>query len=806
MTMTFSSPLRLDDRCRCFPALILLLATILAWAPAAAAEDAGAEATATKNELANELSDDSPSGEPQPEEDLSFFASTSVTATGSETDTFDIPTPVIVIDAERIQELQPDNAADLLRYEPGVDVNGIGPNQPRPIIRGQRGLRVLFLENGLRMNNARRQTDFGEITGLVDVNNVETVEVVRGPASVLYGSDAIGGVLNLITKVPSGGTGRNTGVSLGLRHGSAGGSTAGSASFFGHSDRFSFSAGGTYRDGENYDSAAGSFGAIRLEQELEVDATALRDDHANLYLGWRATDRNTVFFRVNRYRAGKAGFGFVDPEAIGDDSGALIRILYPFQDFDRYTLGYEGSGLQSALATTVGFQLYQQSNQRELVNDIFINIGPAFGPGRGPDGDVSADTLNFTDLDTTGFRGEVTKIAGGGDHLVTYGGEYYQDDSFNTDSSVTTTALRAFFPIAFVCGPEGATPVFGAAGPFFQCTFVDTDSVANSPNATNSGYGVFLQDEMRLVDRLSLTLGLRYSKTETNAEATPGWDVTGLDFDDDAVVGAVNLTYSLTPSLNLIASYGTAFRAPNIIERLFNGLTPEGLGFQVLNLNLASEESDNVDLGLKFRTSNAYLEAFYFDTEIDDAIIQHDLSDAEIAQLPADVQATIQQSDVDFVVQQRNADVFTVEGVEVAGGYRFDNGLSLGANYTHLSGRAESGPNDPTGDTFSDKWNAHLRYEPADRRYWLEYQVRHNGDEDLDVANLGGPLGDVLPSFTVHRVAGGTILGDRGNQEHRIGFIIDNLTDELYAEFSNATFFRPQPGRNFIATYNLRIK
>ncbi len=775
-------------------------ATLLVWALIAILLPTVSAAEETTTEAEALAEDD------QPDEDLSFFASTSVTATGSENDTFDLPTPVIVVDALRIQELQPDNAAELLRIEPGVDVNGVGPNQTRPIIRGQRGLRVLFLENGLRMNNARRQTDFGEITGLVDIDQVETVEVVRGPASVLYGSDAIGGVLNLITTVPPAGGPANTGFSLGLRHGSAGAASRASASVFHHTDRFSFSLGGTYRGTDDYKSASGSFGSISLERELEVRDTAIDDDSAHLYLGYRPGDKNSLFLRVNRYRADQAGFGFVDPAAIGDTSGSLIRILYPFQDFDRYTVGYEGSALESALATTIGVQLYQQTNERQLVNDIFIDIGPAFGPGSGPSGDVQADTLNFTDLDTTGFRGEVTKILGQ-NHLVTYGGEYYRDESFNTDFSVTTTSLRAFFPISFVCGPEGATPIFGSSRvPFFQCTFVETDDVANAPNATNSGYGAFLQDEMRLGDRLSLTLGLRYSKTETRAESTPGWDISGLDFDDDAVVGALNLTYSLTPNLNLVASYGTAFRAPNIVERLFNGLTPEGLGYQVLNPDLKSEESENVDVGLKYRSRNAYVEAFYFDTEIDDAIIQFNLSAEEIGRLPPDVQAVIAQSGVSFVVQQRNADVFRVDGFEIAGGYRFDSGFSIGGNYTNLSGKAESGPNDPTGDTFSDKWNAHLRYEPADRRYWLEYQIRHNGEEDLDVADLGGPLGDVLPSFTVHRLAAGMILGDDGDMEHRVGFIVDNLTDELYAEFSNATFFRPQPGRNFIATYNLRIK
>ena len=112
---------------------------------------------------------------------------------------------------------------------------------------------------------------------------------------------------------------------------------------------------------------------------------------------------------------------------------------------------------------------------------------------------------------------------------------------------------------------------------------------------------------------------------------------------------------------------------------------------------------------------------------------------------------------------------------------------------------------DPTGDTFSDKWSAHLRYQPSGSWFWVEYRIRHNGEEDLDVDLMGGPLGDVLPSFTVHRVAGGFSIGESAAMDHRITFIIDNLTDELYAEFSNATFFRPQPERSFIATYNLRL-
>jgi outer membrane receptor protein involved in Fe transport len=259
-----------------------------------------------------------------------------------------------------------------------------------------------------------------------------------------------------------------------------------------------------------------------------------------------------------------------------------------------------------------------------------------------------------------------------------------------------------------------------------------------------------------------------------------------------------------------VASYATAFRAPNIIERLFNGITPEGLGFQILNPFLESENSDNIDVGIKVLTANAFFEAIYFDNEIDNAIIQHTMTDEEIAALPPEVQEEIDQAAVDFVVQQRNADVFKVDGIEIAGAYRFRNGLSLGGNFTSLDGEAEIGgpATDPTGDTFEEKWTGFLRYDQPRGRYWAEYRVRHNAesDQELDPGALVPPVGPVLPSFTIHNLAGGVVLFDSDRFEHNLGVVIANASDELYAEFSNASFFRPQSERNIVGTYRLRFK
>jgi hemoglobin/transferrin/lactoferrin receptor protein len=801
-SMSYCYDKRMNFALAALVALALLLGPV--WAPDAALA-AGQDEEMAAEEMAESAGEDAAEGESMDEEgemdeeDLSFFGTTSVTATGTLTDTFELATPVEVIDSTAIAERQPNNASDLLRDAPGVDVNGIGPNQTRPIIRGSRGLRVLFLENGLRMNNARRQTDFGEITGLVDVANVEAVEVVRGPSSVLYGTDAIGGVMNLITRVPAYAEGSHIGGTVQLRGSTVDDQTKGRFGVNGHSGALSYQFGYSYRDAADYESGTGSFGDITADDPLNVNDTGLKDESFDGYLGFNLSEKNSFFLRANIYRADQTGFGSVDPEDIGDDAGFRIDILYPFQDFDRYTAGWIGQGMENALMTTADVQLYRQENQRELVNDIFIDIGPVF-PGS-PNSSVEADSVNFTDLETTGLRGEFTKAIGDR-NLLTYGVEYFDDDSFNTDSSVTTTTLFFPFPISPDCEFDFST--FN-----FRCAFVDSDDVANAPNASNTSIGLFVQDEILLTDRFSAIAGLRWAEVETKAKETPGWDISGLDFKDDQVVGALNLIYGATDRLNLVGSVGTAFRAPNIVERLFNGLTPEGAGYQVLNPDLVSETSLNYDLGFKYQSANIFFEAFYFQNEIDDAIVQYTLSDDEIAALPPDIQDEIDNAGVSFVVQQRNADKLTIDGFEVSGGYRWNSGFSVGGNYTNISGKSESGgggANSPTGDTYDDKFNLWARFDAIrGTHWWIEGRWRHQGEKDdiVDPGAVIGPIGATIPSFDILALAGGVNLHSSDRVVHSVGLTLENVTDELYAEFSNASFFRPQPGFNAIFNYGL---
>jgi outer membrane receptor protein involved in Fe transport len=518
---------------------------------------------------------------------------------------------------------------------------------------------------------------------------------------------------------------------------------------------------------------------------VRVNDTGVDDDSLFAVLAWDLDDRNTLTLRHRSYRAGETGFGYVDPALIDDSEDFRIRITYPYQDFDRTALAWDAGALDGLLADTLQVSVYRQVNDRGLDNDIDINIGPVF-PGA-PDSSVEALSHNVTQLETYGMRLEAM-LGLPGNQLLTYGVEGFRDDSRNTDASTTTTTIRFPFPP-------------------FEVVDVSSDTRPNAPNALNTSWGAFVQDEVPILERLRATLGVRYQKVETRARPTPQWDVTGLDFSDDNVVGALNLLFQATGNLNLTASWGTSFRAPNIIERLFNGPTPEGAGFQVLNPDLTSETSENFDLGLKYRRADAYFEAVWFRNDLSDGIVQHFLTAEEIAALPAELRAEIEASGFDVVVQQRNVDRLRYEGIESALGYRAPFGLSVGVNWTHLRDQRIGTSATPVENQYSDKIAAFLRFEGHSGRWWSEYRVRHNGSDKV-VLQPGEPvpaIGAMLPAFTVHSLGAGVVLFERGRQSHSLTLAVENLTDELYAEFSNATFFRPEPGRSFDASYRVRF-
>jgi outer membrane receptor protein involved in Fe transport len=678
-----------------------------------------------------------------------------VTATRGPRAASAVPAPVSVIQRRDLVERAPNTISDLFRTLPGLDVTGVGVNQVRPQIRGQSGQRILLLSDGLRLNNTRRQRDFGELPALVDLSTVEQVEVVRGPASVLYGSDAIGGVVNIITEGAVEDGFRET---FSYLYGSAADQGRISLRVEGRQGPFSLEAGAMSRNAESYQAPAGSFGDITLGDDVTVLHSGVEDRGFDMRLGYDLRAGVAVFAKAEHYRAEEAGFGFVHPDAYAPGD-PLIEILYPDQKFTKLSAGLRARDLDFVAADALSLTAYGQDNERQLVFDAAI----PFFPGAG----LTLDNRNFTDIRTYGLRAEARKLVANA-VLLTYGVDGFRDRAEGTD--LNTSVITGFGP-----------------------PMVTTTNAPSIPHAEFQSIGAFLQGEFDVGERLSFVAGGRYQHASAETFTTPNLAITPTSQSHSAWVGALNGMLEVADGLHLVASTGRGFRSPNLVELFFDGAVAEAGAYQAASEELEPETSFNVDVGARYvsgslaEVGNVFLEAFYFRNKITDGIRARPVLGAG--------GDTIQTQGLD-TYRNTNVDEIVLDGVEINADFLMDYGIAFGGSFSTLSAEDAIDPENPIGESYSRKLTGRLGYRDPGGRFWGQWEIRHSGEQKDAAIGSGNPLGAVLPAFTVQGLRGGVRLYDRDGFTTALTLAVENLTNELYAETANASFFRPEPKRH----------
>jgi len=667
------------------------------------------------------------------------------------------PAPVSVAQRRDFIEQMPNTISDVFRTLPGLDVTGVGVNQVRPQIRGQGGQRILLLSDGLRMNNTRRQKDFGELPALVDLGAVDQVEVVRGPASVLYGSDAIGGVVNIITEAPVRDGSRGSASYL---FGSGAEQSKASLRFEGRGGSFSFQGGGTWRTAGTYEAPGGSFGAITLAKDVEVLHSGVDDTTFDTRFGWDFSPRIGVFAKVEQYSADDAGFGYVDPDNY-NPGDVEIEITYPQQRFTKLSGGLRARDLTNPVANEVSLTIYGQDNERDLFFDAYIPFTPTAG--------LTLDNRNFTDIRTYGMRAEARKLLDSGVRL-TYGVDGFQDNSEGRDNN--RSAITGFGP------PR-----------------VSTSRAPSIPHARFTSLGAFLQGEIEFADRLSVVAGGRYQDVSAETRVTdwlPSHVPTSRS--NSTVVGALNAMFEVVEGVHLIGTVGRGFRSPNLVELFFNGSVPEASAYQRAPASLEAETSLNYDLGARYQDDMLYVEGFYFRNEISDGIRSDPVLDA--------TGDTIRTQGLN-TYQNVNIDKIRMEGFELNADVHLPSGIELGGSFATLDAEDALDPQNPVGESYSTKVTGRAGYRDPAGRFWGEWETRYSGEQKDVALGSGNPLGAILPSFTVHGLRGGVRLVRTGSLTHGLTLAVTNLTNELYAETANASFFRPEPKRAFTVSWDV---
>jgi hypothetical protein len=134
---------------------------------------------------------------------------------------------------------------------------------------------------------------------------------------------------------------------------------------------------------------------------------------------------------------------------------------------------------------------------------------------------------------------------------------------------------------------------------------------------------------------------------------------------------------------------------------------------------------------------------------------------------------------------------------------RLPGGIGFGASFATLDAEDALDPLNPVGESYSTKVSGRAAYHDPRGRFWAEWETRYSGDQKDAALGPTNPVGAEVPAFTIHGLRGGVRLIQTGRLTHGLTIAIANLTNELYAETANASFFRPEPKRNVTVSWDV---
>lgn len=508
-----------------------------------------------------------------------------VTATLNERAQKDVASEVSIIDAEEIDRRQVQDIADLVRYEPGVSVTG----DPTRFglsgfsIRGLDGDRVRIELDGIAVADQFGIGSYADASrDFVDVDALKRVEIVRGAASSLYGSDALGGVVSFTTKDPADYLGPDGGrfVSGKLHYGSANQQAAITGTLAGGTASDGIVLVATHRDGHERDNRGetGGIGSSRTKpnpQDMTSDALLAK------YV------RNAASGRVDRLSF-DAGRGSTDTDvlhALGVQAltGALVTSLRGEDERRRARLAFgQEIPLRAAFADSIDWQVYAQRS--DSVQETFEErVTPT---DAGPVNPLQRFRRFDFEQRIAGIEAVARKAFDTGSvrHDLTWGLDV---------SRTRTEELRDGYQRNLESGEQ--TPVVPP----------DTFPVRDFPITDTTSAALFAQDELRLAEgRLSLIPGLRVDHYDLDPkpdaifnEDNPGIATTGLTHTSwSPKLGAI---WRFSDSLSAFAQYAHGFRAPPY-DDVNIGFTNLAFGYTALpNPDLEPETSDGIEFGLR---------------------------------------------------------------------------------------------------------------------------------------------------------------------------------------------------------------
>lgn len=671
-----------------------------------------------------------------------------VTATGTEESVFESFQSVNSVGGTRIKEQASTSVGEVLERESGVGKRSFGPGTARPVIRGFDGDRVLVLQDGARTGSVGSQSgDHGEP---IDTMHLERLEVIKGPATLLYGSNAIGGVVNAVSTDeddPHQGF-RGSLTALGATNNRQGG-TSGNLEY-GYK-KFLFNAHASFLREGDYQTPLG-----------RIPNSASRNYGGGTSLGYFSKKAFVIgSFNLDRRRYGIPYAPlFEEGLLLTNENGEPCEPKEEKVDGEEAVCQYDIFGIQKRFRDTLPDVPAEQIDIRMRKQNYKFRGG--FRDIKGP---VVAG--NFS-VDYTDYKHEELETAAGLDEVAT---------TFTND----TIAYRGVLQQANYNGLSGR---FGVEGFNRKYLTVGAEQLIDG-EVRHNNFAAFILEELS-IDRFAFQFGARVENNRYDPEDLTLYSPRRFT----GVSAAAAARVRLWGGASFVANFTSAYRAPALEELYNEGPHIGTVTFEIGNQNLKRERSNGIELSLRQRLKQVRLNGSFFYYNIDNFIF-----------------ISPQDTDGDGLVDvEDNLPI----GAFTQGRARFIGAdLSMDADITDWLGLFAGA--DTVSARLKNNDLALPRITPSRVRAGLDFRYKGLSVRPEAVFTAARKLGDV---FTLETPTAGYALFNlnasytiaAGRVAHTFGFSSSNLGDRLYR--NHLSFIKdlaPEPGRGFRFSYTVRL-
>lgn len=459
-------------------------------------------------------------------------------ATGYRQQALLAPAAITVIDKEQISRAPVSDLGEVFRDIPGITlVDSNVPGMKRLSIRGENSRRVLIKVNGQALTD---HSNYGTPL-LLDASMIERIEVVRGSASVVHGSNAIGGVVNITTRTMQPG------------------------------EQEVLVSGGYYSATRGYRTSAGVLGATeRIDYRLQASRTEHEDrriPHSKLEnsdsdnksvsaeLGYRFGNSRVAWQGDYFQQSAKA---WMSPEPFME-----MSLAFPKRNSTRNALNYRFEN-DNAFFNVIEAQAYHHKNTRQMDNVVNVDM-----PAMGPVPAVKSDSFSRSNDDLTS-QGVQLNFAGQwwADNTTLFGFEY-QQDSLDVDKY---SRKKAFLPMP--------TPV---------------NEDFPEQEAEQSTWSLFVQQQIALVDGVEANIGARYYDIESELKRSTERSL--MKKDDGQLVGSASLVWQTSAQSSLRFNLAQGYTYPSLTQQF--SATPGNNVMNYGNPDLKAEKATTFEVGTR---------------------------------------------------------------------------------------------------------------------------------------------------------------------------------------------------------------